>query len=200
MQHQGKMVVIAKFSGGWKEGRCEHRGGVFQGELHSRNFKGKWEPGMPHGEGTMEYVVFCGCFEKDKRYFRKYRGYFHNGDLHGFGILDYACIEGKGTYEDEWLNGKEHGNGKDEEPNGSVYEGMWKDGKEHGNVKYRITHRRKYRIGYRIECGIQYIIEYRTETRIEHIIQHRTGYKLEYRILCRIENKIKIQIRIKNRI
>ena len=59
--HQGKMVVIAKFSGGWKEGRYEHRFFHFQGELHSRNFKGKWEPGRPHGEGTIEWVWHSGC-------------------------------------------------------------------------------------------------------------------------------------------
>ena len=39
------------------------------------------------------------------------------------------------TYEGEWKDGRQHGQGKETDADGDTYEGEWKDGKTHGQGK-----------------------------------------------------------------
>ena len=66
-----------------------------------RKYKGEWQDGKPHGQGTMSMAGACN--DNDGR---KYEGEWRDGKEHGKGTMSMA--DGR-KYEGEWHDGKPDG-------------------------------------------------------------------------------------------
>ena len=91
---QGKFIVVAEFSGGWKKGKHKIRESYVPYrhpqtvcELYSSKYDGTWEPGTPHGEGTIKYVSVAQYRFLDNDF--TYSGGFEEGCFHGSGTLSF---------------------------------------------------------------------------------------------------------------
>ncbi|CAK89629.1 unnamed protein product (macronuclear) [Paramecium tetraurelia] len=93
-------------------------------------YKGKFQNGLKHGQGTMVF------FNQEK-----YQGSFVNGLFEGKGVLIWP--DGR-RYEGDWQKGVMHGQGMLQWPDGRLYIGQYENDKRQGFGTFQYPDGRKY--------------------------------------------------------
>ncbi len=110
-------------------------------------YSGEWKQGEYHGKGTLLMFIYDENTKRFTKSTKIYEGEFKDGSINGQGTFwDYTfCCNNTGShlngyYTGEWLEGKEHGKGKETRlrygDTTMVYTGDWKNGRWEGIATY----------------------------------------------------------------
>ena len=91
------------------------------------SYDGTWFDNQPSGHGTYIKMKNPG-----KQFISKYEGKVANGKAEGKGTFTEEADGGQYVYAGDWKYNRQHGKGKETNPDGSEYEGMFSDGKKQG--------------------------------------------------------------------
>lgn len=104
---------------------CRHGKGIFIWSNGSR-YDGEWFKNEMHGSGTL---LLVSSMDYGSTNWKWYNGNFQNGKYHGDGIFNWP--DGS-IYEGQWKQSRPHGYGSYESKAGGKYIGEWRYGTQYG--------------------------------------------------------------------
>ncbi|WP_372367721.1 protein kinase [Candidatus Uabimicrobium sp. HlEnr_7] len=165
---EGNVVCKAMYEGPIKEekpfasGKCQFfYGGKLQFIYKRKNviYEGEWYDGLPHGQGTLEWIngdKYQGEIKNGKRSGRghmvlscnsEYLGQWKDNQKHGWGTYTWGNADAKKTedkYTGQFHNDVISGHGTLLFANGNKYTGEFHNGERTGHGAFRWTNGEKY--------------------------------------------------------